>query len=115
MNLCNKCQAYCCRQDKTHAGDAVILDDSEYDFFHNKATLSILTLDGEEHFTIMYKNGKCPFLEGNRCSIYKNRPKQCRLFECWTEAKSGSRKELFLKDNPDLKELIKNEQRIHVN
>ncbi len=30
-------------------------------------------------------NNSCIFLEGNRCSIYKARPKQCRTFPWWQE------------------------------
>jgi hypothetical protein len=33
--------------------------------------------------------GKCRYLDGNRCSIYENRPLMCRVDECYDKFFSG--------------------------
>jgi hypothetical protein len=35
------------------------------------------------------KLGRCPMLAGNSCSIYRNRPATCRIFDCRVLAASG--------------------------
>jgi hypothetical protein len=35
------------------------------------------------------KQGRCPMLVGNKCSIYKDRPGTCRSFDCRIIAASG--------------------------
>jgi hypothetical protein len=50
----------------------------------------------EGHMVMGYdEHGRCPMLAGNKCSIYRNRPDTCRIFDCRVLAASG----LALDDN----------------
>jgi hypothetical protein len=52
----------------------------------------------EGHMVLGYdKSGRCPMLVGNKCSIYRNRPATCRIFDCRILA--ASRLELDDNDN----------------
>ena len=44
----------------------------------------------EGHLVMGYDSkGRCPMLSGSRCSIYKDRPATCRIFDCRVLAASG--------------------------
>ena len=41
--------------------------------------------DGHLHLKEIYMDGKCQFLEGTKCSVYKARPVACRSWPFWKE------------------------------
>ncbi len=72
---CAACDAACCRGFPT-----VALTADEYARLESLGAKRLeFTLNG--HFYLIIENG-CEFLHGNRCSIYEDRPKICRLFVC---------------------------------
>jgi Fe-S-cluster containining protein len=55
----------------------------------------------EGTFVLGYdQNGHCPMLNGNKCSIYEDRPRTCRNYDCRVFAATG------LRASEDVKELI---------
>ncbi len=83
---CERCSAQCCRQ--TVSDFAVLLqcDDERRRFAAWSIELSIRDHLGTTALerVIPYRDGACPFLDvtDNRCTIYADRPRACRDFEC---------------------------------
>lgn len=48
-------------------------------------TSTRFTLNQTDQWYIELKDGKCPFLEQGKCSVYSARPTQCRTFPYWPE------------------------------
>lgn len=73
MGLCNggECDGLCCKY-----SERVILHEEEISFFL-KSRIEIYM--GKTYLNL---SGGCEFLDGSKCSIYKNRPMECRVFWC---------------------------------
>jgi Fe-S-cluster containining protein len=108
---CDSCIAACCKQDGHEY--AVLLEGDERRKF---AAFSMgVRIDTGGRTTtervLPYVNGRCQFLgHDDRCTIYEDRPINCRRFECISgfhfrggnlEAHSE-----FLKRNPRVRELL---------
>ena len=59
----------------------------------------------EALWVIPYIHGKCPFLSGDICCVYKRRPMMCRKFHC-TQG-YPKRISFFLEDHPAVLKRIK--------
>lgn len=97
---CDKCDARCCKYNH------ILLE--EYERF------KYISADIKGYLVIPMIHGKCPYLEGNRCSIYEIRPKSCRTFECiygYKKRKGKMTLSEFLKDNPDVVKLIEDDKK----
>jgi len=96
---CDKCDARCCTYNH------ILLEESErFKYISN----DIENIIGS-YLVLPMNHGKCPYLSGNKCSIYDNRPISCRTFECVYGYKNRKGKKTlteFLKDNPDVVKLI---------
>lgn len=108
---CEACDAACCRATATEF--AVLLqDDQERRRFAPWAiTLPVRDERGElrHERVIPYRDGRCPFLGGDhRCSIYEDRPRGCREFECTRHFRSSRSRGhgLFLQRNPRVAALL---------
>lgn len=100
---CDKCDGRCCSYSD------ILLEEDERFLYISKDRPNILG----KYLVLPMMGGKCPYLKGNKCSIYDNRPKSCRTFECvYGYKKKKGRKILttFLQDNPDIVELIEREK-----
>lgn len=72
---CLECDASCCR-----GFPSVPLSPEEYARLERLGASRLMyTLNGR-HFLVIEQG--CEFLDGNRCSIYADRPLVCRLFTC---------------------------------
>jgi Fe-S-cluster containining protein len=55
-----------------------------------------------------YRDGRCQFLdEDDRCTIYEDRPINCRKFECAPGFSSRGAHSRFLERNPAVLEMLK--------
>jgi len=81
---CDRCVAACCKQNGHEF--AAILDEDERARFGPFAQLvSLKRSDGAlvSEFVLPYRDGRCQFLGADdRCTIYDDRPRNCRRFEC---------------------------------
>jgi len=94
---CGECNA-CCR-----SSQFVHIDPDETNTLARipKALLVPAPGQPEGTFVLGYdQHGHCPMLTGNKCSIYKDRPRTCRNYDCRVFSATGSRA------NEDEKELI---------
>ena len=109
---CHLCQANCCRQNGHDY--AVLLEPDEWRRF---APFCVeVRVDAGTHVTtervLPYRDGRCQFLDpaDNRCTIYDDRPVNCRRFECapgyHERGSSVGSHSLFLRRNPDVLELL---------
>lgn len=72
---CASCAADCCR-----GFPSIELDAAEYSLMETLGAKRLeFTLDGR--FYLIIENG-CEFLDNNRCAIYEQRPRICRIFTC---------------------------------
>ena len=72
---CRECSADCCQ-----GFPSVELSAEEYALLESLGAKRLqFTLN--ERFYLLIENG-CEFLVENRCSIYSQRPRVCRLFTC---------------------------------
>jgi Fe-S-cluster containining protein len=108
---CDRCDAACCRQTATEF--AVLLqDDAERRRFAAwSITLPIRSSSGElvHERVIPYRDGRCPFLgDDHLCTIYEDRPRGCRDFECtrYFNAEGSGVHGLFLRRNPGVVGLL---------
>lgn len=93
---CDQCNAACC-QYKYGEYAVHLAEDEDYPE----------AVQFEEHPNVFikvipYRDGKCVYLEGNRCSIYENRPFLCRQFNC----RLLSRRCGFMEENPQLLKML---------
>jgi Fe-S-cluster containining protein len=107
---CDQCVAACCKQNGHEF--AAILDDDErgrFGPFAQSVSLrrSDCTLVSE--FVLPYRDGRCQFLgDDDRCTIYDDRPRACRAFECAPKfnARGVHRHDAFLQRNPRVLQLL---------
>jgi len=82
---CDRCAANCCKQNGHDY--AVLLEGDERRKFAAFAMDALIV--GEQcsvvEKVLPYRHGRCVFLgEDDRCTIYEDRPVNCRRFECVT-------------------------------
>jgi Fe-S-cluster containining protein len=101
---CHACAALCCKQNGHDY--AVLLDGDDerrrFAAFSASVVISAHPAPVEER-VLPYVNGRCRFLgEGDRCTIYDDRPRNCRRFECTRFFRSEQDRShgLFLRRNP---------------
>lgn len=80
---CHLCHAACCKQNGHEF--AAILEPDEIPRFRAFSVTAAFELNGTvrtEH-VLPYVGGRCQFLgEDDLCTIYEDRPRACRAFEC---------------------------------
>ncbi len=104
---CALCRANCCKQNGHQY--AVLLECDEWRRF---APFCVeVPVQSGSHVTtervLPYRDGRCQFLgEDDRCTIYEDRPVNCRRFECAPGYHEGGRNlaghSLFLRRNADV-------------
>lgn len=80
---CNLCAAYCCKENGHDY--AVLLEGDERRKFAAFAIDALIVGDACSvvEKVLPYREGRCVFLgEDDRCTIYEDRPVNCRRFEC---------------------------------
>ena len=66
------CQAMCCRMRKYYSVHLTAEESTRLDCHEQDGVFLLAGLE----------NGDCAYLEGNRCSIYAERPKACAEWHC---------------------------------
>ena len=109
---CDCCIAACCRQ---NGHEFAVLLEGETERRRFAAYSMDLPVRHEGSVTlervIPYRNGRCVFLGGDdRCTIYDDRPVNCRRFQCVTGYHHGGgqvgRHSRFLDQNPMVLSLL---------
>ena len=97
--LCAGCNAQCCHAKArpfavglTTVDIARLPEVGKVMVWHKGSNFS------EALWVIPYIHGKCPYLNGDVCSVYERRPMMCRKFHC-TQGYPG-RISFFLEDHP---------------
>ena len=107
---CDRCVAACCKQNGHEF--AAILDEDERARFGPFAQLVSLKRSDValvSEFVLPYRDGRCQFLGADdRCTIYNDRPRACRAFECAPKfnACGIDRHDQFLVRNPRVLQLL---------
>ena len=81
---CDQCVAACCKQNG-HEFAAILDEDERRRFGPFAQMVAIRRSDGTlvSEFVLPYRDGRCQFLgDDDRCTIYDDRPRACRVFEC---------------------------------
>jgi Fe-S-cluster containining protein len=101
---CHACAALCCKQ---NGHDYAVLLDGEderrrFAAFSSSVIVATAAAPVEER-VLPYINGRCQFLGADdRCTIYDDRPRHCRRFECvrFFRSEEGRSHGEFLRRNP---------------
>ena len=111
---CDLCTAACCKQ---NGHDYAVLLEGEQErrrfaAFSVRVSVSAGGTSLVER-VLPYLDGRCRFLgEDDRCTIYDDRPANCRRFECVTGYHQGGstvgRHSLFLSRNPGVLQMLEN-------
>ncbi len=82
---CGSCTA-CCR-----SSQFVLIEPEDLARNHIDAELLVAAIGLPSGFHVMGydENGHCPMLVDDRCSIYENRPRTCRTYDCRVFPASG--------------------------
>ncbi len=107
---CDLCTAACCKQ-KGHAYAALLQDDEIRKFAAFAIDAPIRTSDGRLTYerVLPYIAGRCQFLgDDDRCTIYDDRPRACRQFQCIEHYNAGGvgRHGIFLQRNVRVREIL---------
>ena len=107
---CGQCVAACCKQNG-HEFAALLEEDERAKFGPFAQMVSLRRSDGAlvSEFVLPYRDGRCQFLsEDDRCTIYDDRPRACRTFECAPKfnAQGVGRHDSFLDQNPRVLQLL---------
>lgn len=89
---CDLCVAACCKQNGHEYAVLLEGDDERRRFAPWAVGVPIRRPDGSiaREPALPYRDGRCPFLGGDdRCSIYDDRPRNCRRFQCVTHYRRG--------------------------
>ena len=81
---CHACTALCCKQNG-HDYAVLLHGDDERRRFAAFSIGVVIAADRApvEERVLPYDNGRCTFLgDDDRCTIYDDRPRNCRRFEC---------------------------------
>jgi Fe-S-cluster containining protein len=102
---CSTCSANCCKQNGHDF--AVLLQDDEPRKFAAFSVDVAIQQNGRiiTERVFPYVNGRCQFLDAeDRCTIYEDRPRACRQFECvrYYNIDGAGRHGRFLELNPDV-------------
>jgi Fe-S-cluster containining protein len=108
---CDRCIAACCKQNGHDY--AVLLEGDERRKFA-AFSVEVRMRKGQglaSERVLPYRDGRCQFLgEDDRCTIYEDRPANCRRFECISGYHLGggdlSRHSEFLRRNPKVREML---------
>src|SRR4051794_39411590 len=109
---CYQCRANCCKQNGHEY--AVLLEADEWRKFAPFATDVPIDRGGGDvvvERVLPSRDGRCGFLGADdRCTIYDDRPRNCRRFECVPGYHVGGsdvrRHSEFLRRNPDVLEML---------
>ena len=113
---CHLCDAACCRQNGHEY--AVLLEAGEWGkfaAFSEAVSIAAGAGDGPRaprvERVLPYRDGRCVFLGGDdRCTIYEDRPANCRRFECVGGYHRGGSDvgshDAFLERNPGVREML---------
>ena len=100
---CHLCVAACCKQNGHNF--SVLLEPAEYARFrpfsleYPVETGSFRAIER----VIPYRDGRCLFLgDDDLCTIYEDRPRSCRRFECISAYPQGE----FLRRNPHVRAML---------
>ena len=107
---CDRCVAACCKQNG-HEFAAILAADELPRFRPFAQSVALLGSDGSlaSEFVLPYREGRCQFLgDDDRCTIYEDRPRACRAFECAPKfnARGIDQHDLFLERNPRVLQLL---------
>jgi Fe-S-cluster containining protein len=97
--LCKQCKGKCC----SYVRPIVIYKNEVARLKALGATIEN-GIAGSELLMMPLKNGCC-FLKDGSCSIYINRPKSCKEFDC-RDAKLKDPNCFFFQDNPDVAKML---------
>jgi Fe-S-cluster containining protein len=111
---CGQCRgANCCRQ---NGHDYAVLLDGPDEWRRFAPFCQEVQVDAGTHLrterVLPYVNGRCQFLgdADNRCTIYDDRPANCRRFECapgfHERGSDVTSHSAFLRRNPDVLKLL---------
>lgn len=108
---CGSCDAACCRARATEYAVLLQGDDERRRFAPWAITLAVREDDGRVRHerVIPYRAGCCPFLgSDDRCTIYADRPRGCRQFECTRYFGTAPQRThgMFLQRNPRVAALL---------
>ena len=107
---CGDCFAACCRRSVSDYAVLLQGDDERRRFGPWSVTLPMDDNDTIRHERVIaYRGDLCPFLgDDDRCTIYDDRPRACRDFECTRHFDPHPRRGhgFFLRGNPDVVELL---------
>jgi Fe-S-cluster containining protein len=82
---CDRCFAACCKQNGHEFAAILQGDDERRRFAAFSVDVTFARGDGSiaAERVLPYVGGRCQFLaDGDRCTIYDDRPRACRQFEC---------------------------------
>lgn len=103
---CHLCHANCCKQNGHDY--AVLLEEHEWPRFApfcEAVRIDAGTFARVERL-LPYREGRCQFLDADdRCTIYEDRPVNCRRFEC-AAGFDPKRQSEFLRRNPDVLDML---------
>jgi Fe-S-cluster containining protein len=107
---CDQCTAACCKQNG-HAYAALLQDDEIRKFAAFAIDVPISSAAAALTFerVLPYVDGRCRFLgDDDRCTIYDDRPRACRQFQCVTSynADGVGRHGVFLQRNPRVRGML---------
>jgi len=103
--------AACCKQNG-HEFAAILAEEEVARFRPFAQSVALRGSDGAlvSEFVLPYRAGRCQFLsEDDRCTIYEDRPRACRAFECAPKfnARGFNWHDPFLDRNPRVLDLLK--------
>ena len=104
---CGRCYAACCKQNGHEY--AVLLEGDELRKFAPFCTRMVFESGGQRcvESVLPYRDGRCIFLgEDDRCTIYDDRPANCRRFECAPRLSAQGEMDIFLQRNPRVLKLL---------
>jgi Fe-S-cluster containining protein len=107
---CELCTAACCKQNG-HEFAALLRDEEVRRFAPFAVDVALTGADGSLRYerVLPYVAGRCQFLGGDdRCTIYEDRPRACRAFQCVTSynARGIGVHGTFLERNPRVRDLL---------
>ena len=107
---CDLCSAACCKQNG-HAYAVLLRDDEIRKFAPFAIDVPISDADNRPSYerVLPYINGRCQFLGDNdRCTIYDDRPRACRAFQCVDSYNAGgvARHGVFLQRNGRVRQML---------